>query len=123
MEEIKQNEEDFANADNELAKQMAETAANIPDPPAGDLGTIAPPVGYGKAYTPGLVKEGLMEKPEAAPITDADLEGEDSIFKRTSKWRTNTVKAPGGIEDPNGGLFGNDDPNQAALAQTQNPMG
>ena len=81
------------------------------------LGTIAPPVGYGKAYTPGLVKEGLMEKPEAAPITDADLEGEDSIFKRTSKWRTNTVKAPGGIEDPNGGLFGNDDP-QAALAQT-----
>jgi len=56
MEEIKQNEEDFANADNELAKQMAETAANIPDPPAGDLGTIAPPVGYGKAYTPGLVK-------------------------------------------------------------------
>ena len=56
MEGIKKNEEDFAIADNELAKEMAETAANIPDPPPGDLGTIAPPAGYGKAYTPGLVK-------------------------------------------------------------------
>jgi len=57
-----------------------------------------------------------MEKPEAATITDADLEGEDSIFKRTSKWRTNTVKNEGG-----GGLFANDDTEVAAPAQ--NPMG
>jgi hypothetical protein len=96
MEEIKKNEEDFAVADNELAKEMAETAANIPDPPAGDLGTIAPPAGYGKAYTPGLVKQGLMEKPVAPdPVTEAEvaaIEDPTGLFansRRASKWRTN----------------------------------
>jgi len=92
---------------------MAETAANIPDPPPGDLGTIAPPPGYGKAYTPGLVKQGLVEKQDE--ITDADLEPEDSIFKRTSKWRTNTVKKIG--ENEGGALFADTE-----AAQAPNPM-
>jgi hypothetical protein len=37
-----------------------------------------------------------MEKPEAAPaLTDADLEPEDSIFKKTGGWRTKSVKKAG----------------------------
>jgi hypothetical protein len=44
-----------------------------------------------------------MEKPEAAVLADEDLEPEDSIFKRTSRWRKDTVKKPGDFETATGG--------------------
>jgi hypothetical protein len=39
--------------------------ANIPPPPAGELGNIPPPPGFAPAYVPALVAGGIMRKPDA----------------------------------------------------------
>lgn len=46
-----------------MAAQQAQNADNIPAPPPGDLGNISPPVGFGVAYVPALVDQGIMDKP------------------------------------------------------------
>jgi hypothetical protein len=51
---LKKNEQAFAIAERAIEEEVKNNVANIPPPPAGDLGNIMPPAGFGLAYCPAL---------------------------------------------------------------------